>query len=150
MRKTKSIFTALLFFLCFSCSNAKLPKKALYVEKNDGSKVKIIAEIAKTEKERERGFMFRKRIKMGTGMLFVFEKDEILSFWMKNTPHALDIAYVASDGTIKNIFPLSPFSLDAVKSTSYCRYALEVPAAFFEKSSIKEGDKLLNANEVWK
>lgn len=147
MRKWFQFFLASFFSIFLLSCGEKLPIKTIYVEKKDGTKVQIYAEIAKAESQRARGFMFRKRIKMGTGMLFVFEKDEILSFWMKNTPHALDIAYVSSDGTIKDIFPLSPLSLDTVKSTSYCRYALEVPKGYFEKAGITVGDRLLLPND---
>jgi hypothetical protein len=35
------------------------------------------------------GYMGRKRIPDGTGMLFAFPADERLSFWMKDTPTAL-------------------------------------------------------------
>ena len=76
-------------------------------------------------------------------MLFVFEYDQILSFWMKNTPTALSIAYITSDGYIKNIFDMQPFSLSSVVSTGYVRYALEVPKGWFEKVGIKTGDKII-------
>ncbi len=60
--------------------NPKLTTKTIQV----GSS-RVLAEIARTETERERGLMFRKSLEDGEGMLFVFDKDEQLAFWMKNT-----------------------------------------------------------------
>ena len=75
-------------------------------------------------------------------MLFVFENDQILHFWMKNTPHPLSIAYIDRNGVIQNIFNMTPFSLASVSSTVSTRYALEVPQGWFEKVGIDVGDKL--------
>ena len=75
-------------------------------------------------------------------MLFVFDSDQILSFWMKDTPHPLSIAYIDSKGVIKDIFPMTPYSLSSIQSTVSVRYALEVPQGWFKKNNIKEGDKI--------
>ena len=86
--------------------------------------------------------MERKTIPDGTGMLFVFESDRILSFWMKNTPTPLSIAYIDSSGKIRDIFDMKPFSLSETVSTVSVRYALEVPQGWFEKVGIKVGDTI--------
>ena len=86
--------------------------------------------------------MERKKIPDGTGMLFIFESDQILSFWMKNTPHPLSIAYIDSKGVIKNIYDMTPFSLSSITSTVSVRYALEVPQGWFKKNNIQEGDSI--------
>ena len=92
--------------------------------------------------------MERKRIPDGTGMIFVFEQDQFLSFWMKNTPHPLSIAYIDSTGKIRDIFDMKPFSLASIISTSSVRYALEVPQGWFDKNGIKKGD-YVNLPSVW-
>lgn len=141
MKKTVIIFILCLIFL--SCSSAKkLPVKNYSITKADGSTVTVAAEIADTFDTRQHGFMERKKIPDGTGMLFVFEYDQILSFWMKNTPHPLSIAYIDSKGVIRDIFDMTPYSLNSVVSTVSVRYALEVPQGWFEKTGIKAGDKL--------
>ena len=63
----------------------------------------VLAELALSETERERGLMFRKTLDEGKGMIFVFAKDDRLAFWMKNTTLPLSLAYIASDGTIRQI-----------------------------------------------
>lgn len=128
-----------------SCQNKKfnLPVKEIEILTSAGNSIFVKAEIAQKEEERNYGFMNRKNIPEGTGMLFVFEKDQVLSFWMKNTPHPLSIAYIDRTGKIQNIFDMTPFSLAPVKSTRSVRYALEVPQGWFEKAGIKTGDKIV-------
>ena len=116
--------------------------QTLTLKRADGSTVSVRAEMARTDAERSRGFMKRKRIPDGTGMLFVFAKDEVLSFWMMNTPHPLSIAYIDSSGRIRNIYDMTPFSLAPGKSTVSVRYALEVPRGWFDRVNIKVGDTL--------
>ena len=138
------LFSVIFMFLMFSsCSVSKLDKKTIKIQKQDGTFVSVVAEIADTEESRTYGFMNRKKIPDGTGMLFVFDYDQVLSFWMKNTPTALSIAYITSDGYIKDIFDMKPFSLSSVVSTGYVRYALEVPKGWFDKVGIKKGDKIV-------
>ena len=125
---------------CASCKSKKLPVIEITITRADGSSQIVKAEVAQKEEDRNYGFMNRKKIPDGTGMLFVFEKEQILSFWMKNTPHPLSIAYIDSRGKIRNIYDMKPFSLTPIKSTSSVRYALEVPQGWFEKENINVGD----------
>ena len=129
-------------FVFFSCGQKKLETKDLEIKKASGQTVVINAELAKTEEEQMYGFMNRKNIPDGTGMLFIFKDDRIASFWMKNTPTPLSIAYIDYSGKIKDIFDMTPFSLATIVSTGYVRYALEVPQGWFSKNGIKVGDYL--------
>ena len=129
-------------FVLFSCSQKKLETKDLEIKNYSGQIVVVNAELAKTEEEQMYGFMNRKNIPDGTGMLFIFKDDRIASFWMKNTPTPLSIAYIDYSGKIKDIFDMTPFSLATIVSTGYVRYALEVPQGWFSKNGIKVGDYL--------
>ena len=68
-----------------------------------GKKVTINVEVAKTEMQKMQGFMQRKNIPEGTGMIFVYDVDTRMRFWMKNTPSPLSIAFISSKGIIKEI-----------------------------------------------
>lgn len=129
-----------LIFPLFACDEKKkynLPVRNLVI-----NSVEIKAELAVKEEERNYGFMNRKNIPDGTGMLFIFEKDQVLNFWMKNTPHPLSIAYIDASGTITDILDMKPFSETSVTSSRSVRYALEVPQGFFKNTNIKQGDKV--------
>ena len=142
--KRKSLAIVLVFFLAslVSCGTKKLPVKTLSIKTSAGESVAVEAEIAQKNEERSRGFMERKNIPDGTGMLFVFEKDQILSFWMKNTPTPLSIAFIDHSGKIRDIFDMKPYSLASTISTVSVRYALEVPQGWFGRAGVKVGDKL--------
>ncbi len=140
--KKKTILCFLFVCLCFfSCANSDgLKKKSINIIRSDGTKISVEVEIADTQETREKGYMGREVIPDGTGMLFVFEKSQLLSFWMKNTPHPLSIAYIDSRGNIKNIYDMTPFSEASWSSTDFVQYALEVPQGWFERNGIIVGD----------
>lgn len=140
--KRKSLAIVLVFFLAslVSCGTKKLPVKTLSIKTSAGEYVAVEAEIAQKNEERSRGFMERKNIPDGTGMLFVFEKDQILSFWMKNTPTPLSIAFIDHSGKIRDIFDMKPYSLASTISTVSVRYALEVPQGWFSRVGVTTGD----------
>jgi uncharacterized membrane protein (UPF0127 family) len=84
--------------------------------------------------------MYRTRLPDGEGMLFVFERDEVLSFWMKDTYIPLSIAYIASDGRIIDIKDMYPYDTNSVTSSRSVRYALEVPQGWFFSAGVQTGD----------
>ena len=135
--------TAFLLTPFLSCKTQKLPVKDVKIICQNGNELIVKAEIAEKTEDRNHGFMERKVIPDGTGMLFIFERDQILSFWMKNTPHPLSIAYLDSKGKIRNIYDMTPYSTASVKSTGSVRYALEVPQGWFKKNGISEGDTVI-------
>jgi len=144
MKRFFSLITILLLLTpLLSCKSKKLPAKDIKIIRQDGTEFIVNAEIAEKAEDRNHGFMERKNIPDGTGMLFVFEKDQILSFWMKNTPHPLSIAYIDSKGKIRNIYDMTPYSLSSIISTVSVRYALEVPQGWYKKNGITEGDTVL-------
>lgn len=61
-------------------------------------------EVARTEPQRERGLMYRTSVAPHTGMIFVFDRDDTVAFWMKNTLVPLDMIFVAADGTVRRVF----------------------------------------------
>ncbi len=142
----KRLFKPFLLFIFVtsfaSCSQKKLPVKQLTITTKEGQIFTVEAELASTQEKRNFGFMERKKIPDGTGMLFIFEYDQKLSFWMKNTPHPLSIAYIDSNGIIREIYDMTPFSLSSIESTVSVRYALEVPQGWFQKNNITPGDKI--------
>lgn len=119
-------------------------KKAI-VQVND---VKIDVELAETAAQQARGLMFRKSLDQGSGMLFIFEEERTLSFWMKNTFIPLSIAYINKDKKIVDIQDMTPVkSVMEENPPSYpskrpAQYALEVNQGFFKKHKIKVGDTI--------
>jgi uncharacterized protein len=103
----------------------------------------VHAELATTYAERTTGLMGRTSLPDTAGMLFAFAGDQTLSFWMKDTPIDLDIAFVDSAKKILNIEAMT--ALDQVtfhQSAAPARYALEVRRGWFASHGITVGTKL--------
>jgi uncharacterized membrane protein (UPF0127 family) len=85
-------------------------------------------ELAITNKEKEIGYMNRETICAKCGMLFVFDSQQPLSFWMKNTLVPLRISFIDQDGKVINTGVGQPkVTSPTVNSTSPAKYVLEVP-----------------------
>lgn len=101
---------------------------------------KIFVEVAKTPHQHNKGLMFRDKLDEDSGMIFIFEKPRVLSFWGMNTFIPLDIAFLDEQGTIKDIRRIRKHDLNSVKSSCPCKYAIELEDGWFSKNGIKEGD----------
>lgn len=101
----------------------------------------VRVELAQTTLERSRGLMFRKEMADNRGMLFVFDDDEIRSFWMKNTFIPLTIAYIDRDKRIINMLDMIPINEEKTyRSAGPARYALEVNQGWFAARGVRPGD----------
>ena len=143
-------FNAARVFLCFlflavssacAAGGQRLATAELFIEKAGGGYVSLVAELAVTDEQRATGLMHRTELGDGEGMLFVFDRDLRLSFWMKNTVIPLSIAFISADGTITEIRDMRPLDLNPVVSTRYVRYALEVPQGWFYRVGVAPGDR---------
>ena len=102
----------------------------------------LFVEVAVTEEERALGLMYREFLPENGGMLFIFEDEDYLSFWMKNTMIPLSIAFINSDGVIVDIQDMEPFTTTPHVSKKPARFALEVNQGWFKKHGVKVGDRV--------
>jgi uncharacterized membrane protein (UPF0127 family) len=100
---------------------------------------KLVAEVAAAPDQRAVGLMNRFSLKPDHGMLFVFERNEPLSFWMRNTYIPLSIAFIAPDGRIINIEDMKPQSDETHWSRGPAMYALEMKKGWFAERGIGPG-----------
>ena len=133
------ILSCYLIFSACSALALEFEEKDLSITNLDGKTIPIRVELARSIRELSKGYMGREHIPEGTGMLFIFKRDEKLSFWMKNTPTPLSIAFINSNGEIREIRNMTPFSRESVNSSEPVRYALEVPQGWFERNNIGRG-----------
>jgi hypothetical protein len=99
-------------------------------------------EVARTEEEKARGLMHRRSLGERQGMIFVYQSDEHLSFWMKNTRIPLDLLFLSREGAVLQIEGLKPHSLKPITSERAARYALELPAGSAARLGLKTGDRV--------
>jgi hypothetical protein len=145
MASFKKYFYTLFFVLFFIACNASPvnQKCTIYIISENNVKIAIKAEIADTPALREKGLMFRESLNESEGMLFVFEKEIELNFWMKNTLIPLDIAYIDKNGVINEIYSMKPLDVSIIyNSIKPAMYALEVNSGWFSRHKIKTGSKI--------
>ena len=97
-------------------------------------------ELAVTPEQRRQGLMFRERLGEREGMLFVFDDEETVSFWMRDTPLPLSIAFIDARGVIVHVADMEPYSEAPVSSRYPVRYALEVNKGALQRAGIEVGD----------
>ncbi len=113
-----------------------------FIQEGD-STLTIDIEIADTDSARTRGLMQRSALPEKSGMLFIFPQEQRRSFWMSNTPLALDIIFVSADSQIVSIAKYTtPFSSENVPSEGPAQYVVEVSAGFTDSYGILEGDRI--------
>jgi uncharacterized protein len=105
-------------------------------------------EVARNDPQREHGLMDRTSLPAHTGMLFVFDNDGPVTFWMKDTLIPLDMVFVAADGTVRLVDaavppaprnapdPAIPIEPGAGK------YVIELPSGEAARDGIKRGTRL--------
>lgn len=109
----------------------------------DNRSLFIDVELARSEDEQALGLMFREKMEMNQGMLFIFPKQEIRSFWMKNTIISLDMLFVTEDLKIVTIHKGTiPFAEKSYTSSEPVKYVIEVNAGYCDQNNIKTGDKV--------
>lgn len=140
----------ILLFLLFSLISTAvytlttLPRCSVIINNSDKDVIKVEAEVADTPAARTMGLMYRKELPENNGMLFVFERDQKLTFWMKNVPIPLSIAYIDSEYIIRDILDMAPMDENRLYHSSVkVRYALEVNRGFFERHKIRKGDRII-------
>lgn len=103
----------------------------------------VTVEVVSSVKDRAKGLMGRAELAHGEGMLFVYSKPQILSFWMKGTLIPLSIGFFDEKRTLLNIeemtVPEQGLPLKTYTSRKPALYALEVPKDWFVRHKIKPG-----------
>jgi uncharacterized membrane protein (UPF0127 family) len=108
--------------------------------------VSISLEVADSPAKREVGLMYRDNLPDYSGMLFVFPREQAVSFWMKNTLIHLDMIFVNGGLEIIQINRETPpcpgDPCETYVSVSEVKYVIEVNGGFCDRHGIKEGDRV--------
>jgi len=140
MHKSKKIITiSLLIFVVSACLIVNLPRKLVIIHNK-----LIFVELAQTQTERIKGLQGRMSLGRDSGMLFSFDQEDYLRFWMKDTLIPLSIAFIDKHKKIVDIQRMEPRRSDIVYiSSKKSKYALEMNAGWFKKNGIKPRQRLV-------
>jgi len=139
----KFTLKACIFLLAFlpACSPrvGDTPKQVCFYDRC----VKV--EVVQTPQERTRGLQNRKALGKNEGMLFIFEKSQVQSFWMKDTFIPLDIIWMDRDKNIvfliPNVLPCETEQCPVYTPDKDSFYVLEVNAGVSIELGLGVGDQ---------
>lgn len=128
--------------LTLAATPARAAKSAeLIIAMKSGRQARINAEVVDTPAAREQGLMFRDHLALDAGMLFVFDRQAEVQFWMRNTLIPLDMLFIDSAGVIRHIHPRAiPHDETPISSQVPVRYVLEVNGGVAAMLGVQEGD----------
>lgn len=154
----------LLFFACLSvaaCSPQPATQQGtvpeldgafeftrLEIINDSGERLEFDVYLAQKFEQKRRGLMFVRNMPERTGMLFIYDQDEIHSMWMKNTYIPLDMVFARGDGTVSSIIhDTVPLTLSSNASTEPVRYVLELNGGTARRLGIGRNSSLIWGTE---
>lgn len=103
----------------------------------------MVVEIASTAEQRFMGLSFRRSMPEDAGMLFVYPREQALTFTMRNTLIPLSIAFISKDLVINEIHEMNVGPGQLFPARQNAQYALEVNQGWFARNGVKPGAQLV-------
>ena len=108
-----------------------------------GGLARFAVEVADDANERSQGLMFRERLAMSAGMLFVYERPQRAGFWMKNTLVPLDMVFADATGTVTRVHVNAvPGDLTNIDGGTGVQLVLEINGGLAARIGIVPGSVL--------
>jgi hypothetical protein len=142
------------------CANPALPRSILAAPAAVSSlpsmktetvvapKARLWLAVAATEAERESGLMCVTKLRAHAGMIFLFERDDNVEFWMKHTLIPLDMVWLDAKGRVTTVAARVPASTlqtpdsDVARRSGTGRYVIELNSGEAFKDGIHTGVRL--------
>jgi hypothetical protein len=126
--------------LAVSQGDALFKHANLKIETGSGPAV-LDVEVADTDPKREQGLMFRRVLAANHGMIFLFEGEQEITMWMKNTYISLDMVFISADWRISHIARnAEPQSTEIISSVQPASRVLEIAGGEADRLGLKPGD----------
>ena len=99
--------------------------------------------LALTPSQHAYGLMFSPPLPAKSGMLFLFDDMKPRTFWMKNTPIALDMLFFDDSGRLVALISnAKPNAITLLHSRAAAKYVLEIGGLEASRLNIKIGSRL--------
>lgn len=113
------------------------------VLKTDSGPHSFTVELAATPQEKALGLMYRRSLPADAGMLFLYDRPQPLTMWMRNTLISLDMVFIGADMRVHRIEThTEPFSTDIISSDGEVKAVLELNAGTAAAIGLKVGDEV--------
>jgi uncharacterized membrane protein (UPF0127 family) len=98
-------------------------------------------EVVDTPETRARGLMYRQELADDAGMLFDFQEEREVSFWMMNTFIPLDMIFIGADGVVETVHVNArPHDPTSISSQVPVQFVLEIPGGRSAEIGLQPGD----------
>ncbi len=95
--------------------------------RGDWGSIRFRVDVADEPDERAQGLMHVPQMPRLNGMLFVYDREQRVSFWMRNTLIPLDMIFMDGSGTVMNIHENAiPLDETPIFGGSDIQYVLEI------------------------
>lgn len=88
---------------------------------------------------KQQGLKMVKDIPDNQGMLFIYNEEQVLNFWMNQTYSPLSIAYLDKDFKVVHVAEMIPLDKTNISSIVPAKYALELKKGMMKKLGIEKG-----------
>lgn len=123
--------------LAIACSADRLEIRG------DFGSARFTVEVADDAQERATGLMHRESMNRNAGMLFVYEVEEEVGFWMENTLIPLDMIFFDASGTAVKVHANAvPLDRTVIRSDFPTQYVLEINGGLAGLLGIEAGAEL--------
>ena len=111
--------------------------------RGDFGTVRFRVVVADTVQERAQGLMHVPEMPRMSGMLFVYERPERVSFWMENTLIPLDMIFADATGTVQRIHANAvPLDRTPIPGGDAIQYVLEINGGMAATLGLQPGDEM--------
>jgi len=140
-RNTKlNLFIALTFFFSTHIALAGCVSDRVQLRTGNGGSAAFSVEVVDTNETRAKGLMFRENMARFSGMLFVYDRPQTVSFWMRNTFIPLDIIFMDQTGTVARVHHNAvPLDESTIPGGDNIYAVLEINGGLAETLGIQQG-----------
>ncbi|MBJ3761965.1 DUF192 domain-containing protein [Maribius pontilimi] len=111
--------------------------------RGDFGQARFRIDLADDPAERAQGLMFVEDMPAGQGMLFVYERSQPVSFWMRNTLIPLDMIFMDASGTVQKVHENAvPGDLTSIPGGDDILAVLEINGGLARQVGIVPGTEL--------
>ena len=106
----------------------------------DGGAARFAVEVADDAAERAEGLMFREKLPVSSGMLFIYDHPQPVAFWMKNTLIPLDMIFIGAEGRVEQVHAKAvPGDLTPIPGPGDTLMVLEIGGGLAARLGLGEG-----------